>query len=106
MRSGYDKTDEWDNEYYRDLFSEITDLRFRHRTFKRGTALVSKSGTTEAYLGQPFDPECFSLVPNGWEHEHCQVCMFTISDGHMYWVSDDGTCLCDTCYEYFVRDRR
>ncbi len=106
MRSGYDKMSEWINPYYTDLFKEIIDLRFRHRIFEKGPALISEDGTLQQYLGQPFDPESSRLEPDGWTHEHCEVCSFTINEGHTYWVNDDGACLCDTCYEYFVRDRR
>ena len=45
MRSGYDKTFNLANPYHTDLFEEITDRRFHHRTFKMAPALVSENGT-------------------------------------------------------------
>lgn len=103
MRSGYDENYNLAIPYHTDLFEEITDLRFQHHTFKMGPALISEDGTIQKYNGEAFDAEYWVLAPEGWTHEHCYICNFAINEQHTYWLNDDDDCLCDSCYEYFVK---
>ena len=54
------------------------------------------------YTGEPFDPDEYELRAGGWDHEHCDVCFATITDGMWYWPNvgpDAGQVdLCEACY--------
>jgi len=121
MRSGHDDyTGIWGNAYYDDEFKAIRYLRFVQRTFKSADTLVSigpigspdevsppsrhcRDGTVEIpFEGQEFDKAKWRVVPGGWDHEHCKVCRFSISNGHTYWANEDGVLLCDACHEHYV----
>jgi hypothetical protein len=39
-----------------------------------------------------------------WDHEHCELCFFTIKDGDTYWTSkSDYQILCEECHNDFIR---
>lgn len=49
--------------------------------WKPTPALIDKNGkTSRQYVGQHFDPKYIDLVPDGWTHDHCEICTKTISD--------------------------
>jgi hypothetical protein len=54
------------------------------------------------YTGEPFDPEEWELREGGWDHEHCEVCWATVSEGMSYWPNVDPEVgqvnLCEACY--------
>lgn len=55
------------------------------------------------YRGQPYDQSEFDLVEGRWDHEHCGICWFTITDGFTYWENADRIkLLCDACHEALV----
>ena len=51
------------------------------------------------FRGQPFDPAVYELVPDGWDHEHCDVCNTRINDGDEYWANTgpEHVDLCIAC---------
>lgn len=42
------------------------------------------------YQGGGFDPARFTLVPGGWDHEHCSRCGGTVEPMTLCWVTPDG----------------
>ena len=47
----------------------------------RQPALVARDRRTITfYHGQEYDPEKYDLVPDGWGHDHCELCFKTITD--------------------------
>jgi hypothetical protein len=53
------------------------------------------------YYGQDFNPDLFTILKNGWDHEHCDGCQATISEGDSCWVAktEDGCfAICDRCH--------
>jgi hypothetical protein len=48
------------------------------------------------------DPERFEVIPGGWDHEHCDVCMVRIEGGDSYWPNEEEqegqVDLCEQCY--------
>jgi hypothetical protein len=104
MKSG-DYSDLHRDAYSRERFVQITDRSFVQRTFVTHAALVAKDPVngprmwTEHY-GQPFDSSAFDLVEGKWDHEHCSICFFTITEGHTCWENTDAVhILCDACHE-------
>jgi hypothetical protein len=57
---------------------------------------------SKPYTGEPFDPDEYELVEGGWDHEHCDVCFATVTDGVWYWPNVDPDAgqvdLCEACY--------
>lgn len=107
MRSG-DFSIPRDGDYYRKEFVEIADRAFVQRTFTSRPALVAKKPVNghrmfADYDGQAHDESEFDLVEGAWDHDHCSVCWFTITDGFTYWEKTDRIkLLCDACYEAFT----
>ena len=54
------------------------------------------------YTGDPFDPDEYELIEDGWDHEHCDVCSATVVDGMHYWPNVDPNAgqvdLCEACH--------
>jgi hypothetical protein len=98
-----------DDEYHRKEFAQIFDRQFVQQTFASHAALLAKEPVNnhrilQDYHGEPYDASKFDLVEEGWDHEHCSVCFFTVKDGHTYWENGDRIkLLCDACYETFVK---
>ena len=70
-------------------------------------ALVSKGKTSE-YVGQSYRPEYTKLVEDGWNHDHCEICCWSLYEaddpesGEGYTI-EGRTWLCSECYEKFIR---
>lgn len=57
------------------------------------------------YTGQPFDPDEYEFVDEGWDHEHCEVCWVRIEEGMSYWTSVTPRPfveLCEACHARIV----
>ncbi len=69
-------------------------------------ALISKGKTSE-YAGQNFNPKYTKLVEDGWSHDHCEICWWSLHEsedpdfGEGY-TNDGRSWLCTECYEKFV----
>jgi hypothetical protein len=107
MKSG-DYSVSRDDDYHLKQFAEITDSAFVQRTFVSHAALVAKRSVNGHRMwtdhhGQAYDQSEFDLVEGMWDHDHCQICWFTITDGFTYWEnSNRSRLLCDACYEAFT----
>lgn len=112
MRSGFDNhSGIWGNPYYEENPPpDLSPAVWKQLTFQPGPALVALNpeamgeapGTLHRYAGEDFDPALFRLEPGVWDHEHCEVCNYSINPGFRYWEDPDGRCLCDACYEHYV----
>jgi hypothetical protein len=107
-RSGFDDyTGIHGNELYAAAFARIGSRQFTRRIFSPAPGLVQNQACgsvfVKPYRGRKYDPEKWKLVEGAWDHEHCTVCGFTIVDGHSLWDTGEGRCLCDACYEYYMK---
>jgi hypothetical protein len=108
MKSG-DFSISRDDDYYRKEFAGIADRAFVQRTFASRSALVAKKPVNghrmwADYHGQAYDESAFDLVEGMWDHDHCDLCWFTITDGFTYWENSNRIKrLCDACYEAFTK---
>jgi hypothetical protein len=97
-------------QYRRQRLDECRGRRFLLKTF---AAFPSLRSVEEAawddrnayhysipYTGQEYDAEEFEMLEDGWDHEHCHVCMASIEPGDEYWqdVSNRLVNLCLDCY--------
>lgn len=69
-------------------------------------ALISK-GSASDYVGQKYNPEHTELVEDGWSHDHCEICWWTLTEsdnpdeGEGY-TTDGHRWVCTECYEKFI----
>jgi hypothetical protein len=106
MQSGYENpTDEWSCRD--EVLGEISDKEFEQTTFHILPALSQINPTDGsrcymAFRGEAYDESVWTVVPNGWDHEHCCLCWCTIVDGMTYWANDrEIDILCDYCHEHY-----
>lgn len=111
MKSGYDKYDGiWGNPYYDKEVASLKSMIFTRRVFSKAPALVAvhaSNGWREEceYKGQTFDPKEWQLAANRWDHQHCCICQFSISEGMTYWATaDDRRVLCDACHGHYMKN--
>jgi hypothetical protein len=99
-----------DGDYYRKEFADIVDRAFVQRTFASHAALVAKKPVnghrmSADYQGQAYDELEFDLVEGMWDHDHCGLRGFKITDGFTYWENSGRVkLLCDACYEAFTKN--
>jgi hypothetical protein len=48
--------------------------------------------------GEELPPEA-QVVPNGWDHEHCELCHTHIDPGDYAYTKTDNLWVCLTCFE-------
>ncbi len=70
------------------------------------SALVSKGKISE-YIGQQFNSEYTELVEDGWSHDHCMICWWSLRESdepeHGEDFTTDGrSWICSECHEQFV----
>jgi hypothetical protein len=80
-----------------------TKLRFEPRDAWM-TADIKRRMLRPAPAGVNLVPSGATLVPKGWDHEHCRFCWEKIGAGGVAtgFVDDAGTWLCESCYSQFV----
>jgi hypothetical protein len=79
-------------------------VRFSPKNALRIDADVCGGMLCKAPEGEGAAPAGATLVPKGWDHEHCRFCWEKIGIGgaaHGF-TDDGGTWLCENCYRSFV----
>jgi hypothetical protein len=105
-RSG-DPTIDRKNDYYIQTWEETLDKTFTQMVFLPFPALVNKALVNgyrnwKPYYDGEYDKDKFDLVKDMWDHEHCSICNFKITEGNTYWSNKDRIrLLCDGCYDFF-----
>jgi hypothetical protein len=99
---------EMELEYLMGMVKNLKDGRiWTFKIWKPIPALIDKNGkTSRPFIGQQFDPNYFDLVPNGWDHDHCEICTQKISDKEA-WGDIEGynsglDWICKQCYGLFM----
>ena len=93
-----------------DLEDAVTNCRAsawaKARWHPRSALRDRSSGATTVYEGQPYDPEQVELVSDGWDHDHCQVCWWTLSESadpaESAGYTNGHDWICAECFERFV----
>ena len=99
---------------WRDIAEEVAACRksqWHQQAWRRRPALVHNSGgRVSLYHGQQFDPEKITLVADGWSHDHCEICWWTLSESSEQsegvGYTDGQSWICTECYEAFIREPR
>ena len=83
------------DDYLQKLQESAVELRRQKwtlRPWKKRPVLASLEGRNSVlYTGQPYDAKRYTVIPDGWNHDHCELCWQTISD-----FTDENTI--DTAY--------
>ena len=58
--------------------------------------------------GRSTTPNYFDVVDNGWTHDHCEICLQTISGIQDYgetegFTNDNNEWICKSCFELFIK---
>lgn len=82
---------------------------WHHETWKPSAALIHKTGKSSQFIGQKFDPEKIDLVEDGWTHDHCSICWWTLIESEDLengtgYRNEWNAWLCCECYKQFVCD--
>lgn len=97
--------DIWD---YKDIEYQVDWVRkqkWKKKKWDPRPALVS-NGRISDYHGQKYNPDYSILQKDGWTHDHCEICCWTIfesenpEEGTAY-TSNGHNWLCTECYEQF-----
>jgi hypothetical protein len=89
-----------------DVRSLVTQTR-RREIWKPTAALIhKKGGRSTQYRGQKFDPEKISLVSDGWNHDHCAICWWTLHETDdpekgIGYRNETNVWICSECYQHF-----
>jgi len=95
-------------EFLRRKLERIRSSTWQFAVWQRRSALVARAGNRmRLYTGQSYDPAEYELVEGVWDHDHCEICMATISnDNYKDEIRDACTngrdWLCRACYEKVV----
>jgi hypothetical protein len=95
--------------YLLDTVDYLRQFSWTYKVWKPTPALIDKSGgSSRQYAGQRFDPKYFDLVEDGWTHDHCEICVATISNKEGYgdtdgYVNDNGDWICKECHNLFIK---
>jgi hypothetical protein len=108
MRSGHPSGMDYNYFAIRIQFDSIDDKQFRQIIFQSRPALFNKKeGVCQAYSGGEYDKTQFDLGDRMWDHEHCDICGFSIGENYTCWVNNNYVnILCDECYDHFVEHNK
>ena len=91
-----------DIEYFKSLV-------WAFQKWKPTPALIDKNGfPSHQYLGQKFDSKYFTLDPQGWTHDHCEICSKKLCENNEEcetsgFVSSTQW-LCVSCYNSLIKE--
>lgn len=94
----------------RDVADEVRSLikeNWHREVWKPTPALVhKKGGRSTQYRGQKFDPEKIDLVKDGWNHDHCAICWWTlheteVPDNGIGYHNENNVWICSECFQQF-----
>jgi hypothetical protein len=104
------KIDDWGEMELGYLVDTVKQLKSKGtwilKKWERTPSLDEKNGgSSRQYVGQNYDPEYFNLIPDGWTHDHCEICTKTISDT-VDWDTQgynlDNDWICEECFNLFM----
>lgn len=101
-----------DSWKWADIEESVTWAQDQHWTKRKWiarAALISK-GSTSDYVGQKYNPEHTKLVDDGWNHDHCEICWWSLhedgSSEHGEGYTTDGhKWVCTECFTQFIEPK-
>lgn len=99
--------EEWKWSDIEDSVCACRGSSWNREIWKPSPALIDRKGTsTTRYVGQQYDTTRTRLVPDGWTHDHCEICWWTLhesedeAEGVGY--TDGHNWICIECHGRFV----
>ena len=95
----------------KDIYDEVSfclKQQWHQEEWKPTPALVHKVGGTRShYHGQKYDSEKIDFVADGWTHDHCAICWWTlhktdIEDEKTGYRNESNVWLCAECFRQFI----
>lgn len=102
-------SNEWDLSDIEGIVWLCQQRAWTKRERRLSPALVSKDRLgSRPYFGEEYDPELWDLAPHGWDHDHCAICLWTLTvsdnpEEGTGWTNEDHGWLCNECYEKLIR---
>lgn len=100
--------DHWKIKDVADEVRLLINEEWRREDWKPTPALIHKrGGRSTQYRGQKFNPEKIDLVTDGWNHDHCAICWWTLyatddpANGIGY-HNQNYVWICSECFQQFI----
>ena len=98
----------WKRADVADQIAACRTRSWRRQGWHRRPALIQRvGGTVSLYQGQTFDPAKIDIVPDGWSHDHCAICWWTLRDSgsdeeSVGYTNERDDWVCIECYHQFL----
>lgn len=101
--------DKWKSKDVEEPIEWARTQKWEKRKWHPRATLVSK-GKTSDYVGQKYNSEYTKLEEDGWTHDHCEICWWTIHESDnreegIGYTTDGHRWLCSECYEQFIANK-
>lgn len=98
--------DKWKYDDVRESIEIALKQKWTLRKWKPRAALVSK-GSLSDFHGQQYDSRYTQLVENAWDHDHCDICWWSLheSDDPVHgegYTTDGHAWICTECFRKFI----
>ena len=79
---------------------------WKKQRWSNRAGLVS-SGKVSDFVGQKYNSENTKLVKAGWEHDHCEICWWSLYESEepengVGFTTDGHNWLCTECFHTFI----
>ena len=96
-------------ENNKDDIKYFKSLNFKFETWKPSPALIDRSGfASHQYRGQNFAAGFFTIDPEGWTHDHCEICWKTFCENDDECEKSGFVCenqwICVNCYNVYIKE--
>ncbi len=96
-----------DRGYVEMMLASLLSREFARIRWSRRDALVAIDGSRATpYSGQQYDPSMYKIKQGFWDHDHCLVCGWVLTDtqgeAHAWGYYNGNDWLCEECYNSFL----
>ena len=99
---------QWKTKDVADEVRILISQKWHQEIWRPTPALIHKNGgRSSQYRGQKFDPEKIDLVPEGWNHDHCAICWWTLHEtdepeNGVGYCNGANVWICSECFHQFI----
>lgn len=97
--------DQWKIEDIREEVEWCRKEKWQQQTFVARDAVKQKNYWSEHRPERPI-PKGGEIVPRGWDHEHCQICWWSIHESENPEIgigfTNGDQWVCAECYKQFI----
>ena len=101
--------DEWKFDHVVEEIEECKKSKWEKKKWSPSPALTDKSGTKSTkYRGQKYNSKYTKYEKDGWDHDHCEICWWTLHESEKEESNTGYTngynWICSECYEQFIKE--